>query len=50
MGDGPGAVTYVLVNATEGKVDQVRLDEIIECTRYSSLNKLRVTVKFKNCL
>ena len=50
----PGAITHVLVNTTDGKPDQARLDEIIECTKYSSLNKLlRVTgivLKFKNSL
>ena len=44
VGKSPGAIIHVLVNTTDGKVDQMRLDEIIECTRYSSLNKLlRVT-------
>lgn len=47
------AVTHVLVNTTDGTVNQVRLDEI-KCTKYSSLNKLlRVTgvvLKFKNSL
>ena len=49
----PGSITHVLVNTTDGKADQIRLDEIIECTRYSSLNKLRVTgvvLKFKSSL
>ena len=50
----PVSITHVLVNTADGKADQVRLDEIIECTRYSSLNKLlRVTgvvLKFKSSL
>ena len=53
-GENPGSITHVLVNTTDGKADQVRLDKIIKCTRYSSLNKLlRVTgvvLKFKSSL
>ena len=40
----PGAITHVLVNTADSRAHQIRLDDIIKCTRYSSLNKLlRVT-------
>ena len=40
----PGAITHVLVNTADSNSHQIRLNNIIKCTRYSSLNKLlRVT-------
>ena len=46
VGKNREAITHILMNTTDGKVDQMRLDEITECTRYSNLNGLFLSLRW----